>query len=313
MIPKMPPREGQLGFLYLPPYRIQGVSVAGEQTVIQVPEIDLVFDMGQCTRASLSAGTLALTHAHMDHVGGIPYWLSQRHFQKLGQGNVVCHPDLVEPLDRMIKGWIDLEQQRTPYRITPLAPGEDLPLKSNLVLRSFETDHPVPSLAYAVVEKRSKLKPEYSDLPQDEIKRLKVEGRDITKVIEIPTMAITGDTEPCETLLRDEFREAKIILTECTFFSPEHRERARIGKHIHVDDLAELLGHWNAEHVVITHVSRRTSLGFARDQIRALGGGRHCERVHFLMDHRANRRRYEQQLADASATRTKGGPGDAGS
>ena len=27
-----PPREGALGFLYLPPYRVQGTSVAGDET-----------------------------------------------------------------------------------------------------------------------------------------------------------------------------------------------------------------------------------------------------------------------------------------
>src|SRR4051812_46990205 len=34
VLPKPPPREGTLGFLYLPPYRVQGLSVAGEETCI---------------------------------------------------------------------------------------------------------------------------------------------------------------------------------------------------------------------------------------------------------------------------------------
>ena len=58
MIPKPPPKEGQLGFLYLPPYRIQGISVAGEQSVVHIPELDLVFDIGLCPRATLAAGTV---------------------------------------------------------------------------------------------------------------------------------------------------------------------------------------------------------------------------------------------------------------
>ena len=299
MIPKMPPREGQLGFLYLPPYRVQGVSVAGEQTVIQIPELDVVFDIGQCTRACLSSNILALTHAHMDHLGGIAYWLSQRHFQKLGVGRIVCHPDLVDPLDRMIRSWIDLEQQKTPYEITGLPPGEDLALKANLVLRSHETRHTAPSLAFTIVERRSKLKPEYTELPQDRIRDLKSTGTDITSIVEIPTIAITGDTEPCAAIESPEFTRARIVLTECTFFSPEHKERAKIGRHIHLDDIERLLDLWDAEHVVITHVSRRTSLGYARDRIDELAGGRHASRVHFLMDHRANRRRYEQQAERA--------------
>lgn len=301
MIPKMPPREGQLGFLYLPPYRIQGVSVAGEQTVIQVPELDVVFDMGQCTRASLSSTTVALTHAHMDHLGGLPYWLSQRHFQKLGPGRVICHPDLAGPLERMLKSWVDLEQQQTPFELIPLAPGEDFPLKANLVIRAFESLHTSPSLAYAVVERRSKLKPEYSELPQARIRELKAAGTDITTIVEIPTIAITGDTEPCPALESPEFKDALIVLTECTFFAPEHRERARIGRHIHLADLVELLELWKANHIVITHISRRTSLGFARDHINALVDGQQADRLHILMDHRANRKRYEKQCNEVSA------------
>ena len=35
MIPKMPPRVGQTGFLYVPPFRIQGISVAGKICLIR--------------------------------------------------------------------------------------------------------------------------------------------------------------------------------------------------------------------------------------------------------------------------------------
>ena len=34
MLPKPPPREGNLGFLYIPPYRVQGLSVAGEAMMV---------------------------------------------------------------------------------------------------------------------------------------------------------------------------------------------------------------------------------------------------------------------------------------
>ena len=55
MLPKPPPRETPPGFLYLPPYRVYGVSIAGESTCIQIPELDICFDMGECLRPSLAA------------------------------------------------------------------------------------------------------------------------------------------------------------------------------------------------------------------------------------------------------------------
>ena len=86
MIPRQAPREGQIGFLYLPPIRVQGISVAGEQTSVSVPEYDIVFDIGLCPRPVISSKILALSHTHMDHVAGLPYYFSQRFFQKLPTG-----------------------------------------------------------------------------------------------------------------------------------------------------------------------------------------------------------------------------------
>ena len=59
MLPKRPPRSGRDGFLYLPPYRVQGISVAGEQTAIHVPELDVAFDVGLCPKTVLTAPFVA--------------------------------------------------------------------------------------------------------------------------------------------------------------------------------------------------------------------------------------------------------------
>ncbi|MHC4245772.1 MAG: MBL fold metallo-hydrolase [Planctomycetota bacterium] len=294
MIPKQPPRDGQSGFLYLPPYRIHGISVAGEHTTITVPELGVTFDMGQCTRASLSSDLIALSHSHMDHVGAIPYWFSQRFFQKLEGGRVLCHPDGVEPLRRMLASWVDVERQKTPHEIVAIEPDSDVPIRQNIGLRAIETHHTCPSLGFSIIETRHKLKAEYRDLPQSELRRLKADGDELTTNTEIPLIAYTGDTDRGEFLERDEFAKAKIVVAECTFIDADHRSRARIGRHLHLEDIAELLSIWEAEHVVLVHLSRRTLLSEARERIATLGAD--ADRIHLLMDHRTNRRRYESQL-----------------
>ena len=295
MIPKPPPREGQLGFIYLPPYRIQGISVAGEQAVVHVPELDIVFDIGLSPRATLAAGTVCLSHAHMDHVAGLPYWFSQRSFQKLGTGRVLCHPKLVRPLQLMMESWIDLERQKTPHEIVGIEPDSHYALRPNLNVRAIEVSHSAPALGFSVIENRSKLKEEFQGLPQDRLRELKVSGTEISRISEIPLVAYTGDTEIGPFLYRDEFSKAKIVITECTFFEKEHRDRARVGRHIHVDDLLPLMEAWKAESVVIVHMSRRTNLQFARERLNEVLGS-HMDRVHILMDHRTNRQRLEQQV-----------------
>jgi ribonuclease Z len=296
MIPSAPPREGQVGFLYIPPWRIQGISVAGEETAVQVPELDVCFDIGLCPRVVLPTPTVALTHAHMDHLGGLPYWFSQRIFQKLGTGRCVCHPKIAGPLERMMQAWVELELQKTPHEIVSLEPEAEFRLKNNVWLRAIEVSHTSPALGYAVIERRSKLKPELAALPQDRLRELKSRGEEITHTIEIPLVAVTGDTEPGPFLFRDEFAQAKVVISECTFFDPEHRGRARIGKHLHAEDIVALLKVWQTQSVVLIHVSRRTTMGYARERMQQLAGA-DAERVLFLMDHRANRQRHERQVA----------------
>ncbi|MDP7008038.1 MAG: MBL fold metallo-hydrolase [Phycisphaerales bacterium] len=298
MLPRRPFSSGKLGFLYAPPYRVQGISVAGEQTVIHIPELDLAFDIGLCPRPALSANVVAITHGHMDHVAGLPYYFSQRHFQKMGTGTCVCHKDIAGAIQNMMAGWADLEHQHTPHKIVPLGPNEEYEIKPSITLRAIEADHGVPALSYAVVEHRKKLLEDLKELPQSTLRDLKASGKEITKTLEIPLVAFTGDTEMGDHLFRPEFAKSPLVLAECTFFEEDHRTRASIGKHLHIDDIAELLTIWSAENIVLVHLSRRTTIEQARAALEKKIHKSDLSRVHILMDHKTNRERFEKQAEE---------------
>lgn len=301
MIPSPPPREGTLGFLYIPPYRVQGLSVAGEATCIQVPELDICFDMGACPRAMLASRFVGVSHGHMDHIGGLAYFCSQRVFQGMGPGTIVCDARIAPAIRKMMSGYVELERQSTPYTLIPLEPEGTVELKNGIILRGFPLEHTVPTFGFAVIERRSKLKPELVGLPQEKLVELKDRGVEITRTLEIPLVAYTMDTAPGPALVREDVRRAQVIIAECTFFEPEHRERAKVGMHMHVDDIAEWLRVAECRALVLGHLSRRTNIGYARKRLGELLGPEQAQRVELLMDHRANRDRYERQADEARA------------
>jgi ribonuclease Z len=293
MLPKPPPREPSLGFVYVPPFRIQGLSVAGESTCVMAPELDICFDMGSCPRAVLPSRFAAISHGHMDHIGSLAYYCSQRRFQGMGDGTIVCDLRIAAEIQRMMEGYVDLERQRTPYQLIALEPEQAHEIKNNILLRGFHTEHTSPSMGYVVVEMRSKLREEYLGLPQEKLRELRARGVEITRTLEIPLLAYLGDTSPGGHLLRDDVRKAQIVVCECTFFEPDHKGRAKIGKHMHVDDIVEWLRVLECEALIITHVSRRTHLTYAREHLRKSLNDQQMRRVRLLMDHRTNRADYE--------------------
>ena len=59
---------------------IVGYSVAGEETVVAMPQLDVCFDIGKAPDQIIPVNNILLTHGHMDHASGIAYYLSHRKF-----------------------------------------------------------------------------------------------------------------------------------------------------------------------------------------------------------------------------------------
>ena len=146
-------------------------------------------------------------------------------------------------------------------------PDGHIEIKNNIHLRAFETIHTESSLGYTVVEHRSKLKPDLVGVPQEKLMALKNNGQAITQTHEIPLVCYTGDTMWGPHFDRPDVLNAKILITECTFLQADHRDRAAVGRHLHLDDILKLLERSNAEAIVLTHMSRRTNLLEIRQEV----------------------------------------------
>ena len=261
-----------------------GYSVGGEETVVQIPELNVCFDTGRCPQFALTSDLMLVSHGHMDHVAGIGYYVSQRHFQGMKPGTIFLPRAIERPVEQLLRAWQELERQQTPYTLVPMSPGQDYPVRKDFAVRAVATHHGGPSNGYVLVSVREKLKPEYTHLAGDQIAELRRGGVEIQYRLEVPLVAYLGDTSYGEVFDNESVMTAQILLCECTFFDSGHRGKAKAGKHLHVEEFAQVLEKSRNEHVVVLHVSRRTGIRRAKTALRKLVSPETMAKVHFLMD-----------------------------
>ncbi len=276
-------RPWQLSTIKTDTLTVGGYSVAGEESVLIVPELDVVFDIGKAPREALAFNHVLLTHGHMDHSAGLAYYFSQRQFQGMSGGVCLLPKPLVGPIRKLMSAWAEIEGHLSPHRLVGMEHGEDYEIRRNLLARAFATRHVGASLGYSIIEVRQKLKEEYLGLAGPEIVALKKKGVEIVNRLEVPLVTYMGDTARSNYSDLPHVRDSQVLLIECTFFTDEHVRRARAGKHIHVRDLPELLEGMNNDLIVLTHLTRRTNMAEARKILRKTLSKEVMEKVVFLM------------------------------
>lgn len=263
---------------------LQGFSLAGEETVITLPELNVAFDVGRAPRELVSIDHVCLSHGHMDHSAGLAYYFSQRAFQGLPPGCVLVHHRLVGAIGDLLQVYGRIEGHVSPGRIVGVDEDEDFTIRRDLVVRPFRVRHGGPSLGFSVIEVRKKLKPEYADLSGQQIVALKKKGETVEYRLEIPRVAYCGDSAVGGYLDLDHVSNAEVVIVECTFFEPDHVERARQGQHTHLDDLPELYERVKSPNVVISHLTRRTGIREAKRMLARVLKPADIQRTIILMD-----------------------------
>ena len=239
---------------------IIGYSIAGEETVVAIPQLDVCFDIGKAPDQIIPINNVLLTHGHMDHAAGLAYYLSQRNFCGISAGTILAPQNLLGPMRDIIDAWSKLDGSKIPAKLVGVKPGDEYQIKPNLLARAFPTKHTRGSVGFTVIEKRKQLKPEYSHLTGPQIVELKKQGIEIDYPLEFPIVTYLGDTQYVDFSQLQYIADSKILIAECTFYEGEHTSRAKAGRHMHVDELATLLGSLNNQHIVITHTTQRTAM-----------------------------------------------------
>lgn len=240
---------------------VAGISIAGLETCIDLPEWKLCFDLGRAQYFALARPLVLFTHPHMDHLGAIAWHCATRALRGMRPPTYVVGREYAPALARLFAAWRELDRSELPHTLVELGPGEEFDLGFQRVARAFRSQHRVPCQGYVISERRQKLRPEHRALAGAEIARRRAAGDDsLFELQETALLAFCGDTR-IEVLEREEvLRRVKVLVLECSFVDQRVSvAEARAMGHVHLDEIAERAELFGNEAVLLTHFSERYS------------------------------------------------------
>ena len=237
---------------------IEGYSRAAVQSYWRIPELKLGFDLGAHPWDFMGTSTWLISHCHLDHVAALPLYVSRRRLMKMEPPKIYLPAFAVDPIRKMLDSFVRLDRGQMKCDLVGVEPGQEIELSRELVLNVYATKHSVPSVGYIVSERRKKLKQQYLEMSGEQIRDLRELGTEVTLEHRFPLVGFTGDTSPEGLDNNPMFYDTKILITEMTFVSPDHRpEMIHKTGHMHLDDFVDRQDKFNNEVVIAGHFSTR--------------------------------------------------------
>ncbi len=205
---------------------------------MHLPHYRLMFDIGCGSHRLTDVPRLLLTHGHLDHSSGIPYYISQRNLRRLAPADIYVPPAIVTPLRKILDLWCEIEDYETKYNLHALEYERYYLLQGNAYFKAIPSFHRVPSNGYTIFERNQKLKLEFTQLSGQEIALLKKERDDLFYENYLPQITFSGDTKIEFVLEHEIVRKSRVLFLECTYIDEARTiEQTRYWGHIHLDEI----------------------------------------------------------------------------
>ena len=260
---------------------VVGIGRSADASAYFVPELGICFDAGLHVK-SLAPKTILLTHGHRDHTAALP---------AMARGAKLLVP---RPIASLVRRFLMAEAQLNygdssqtdeqtvaalgEFDIQPVDDCDSFLLPRHCYAGSptpigvqvLEAPHKsgVPAVSYGLYRAKSRLKPEYADLPKHELGALLRDDVDIKETYDEGILFFSGDTTI--DLLRRRFAEIvpkyRHIIHEVTFFgtpSVELDASARKKGHTHYAQLHPFI----AAYPDVTFICVHWSLRYSRDDV----------------------------------------------
>jgi ribonuclease Z len=237
---------------------IEGYSRAAVQTYWRIPELKVGFDLGAHPWSFMGTGTWFVSHGHLDHIAALPIYVARRRMMKMDAPTIYLPEVTIEPVKAILQQFTRLDRGRMPCNLIPIAAGDEIELSREHVVTVSATTHSVPSLGFVIWERRKKLKEEYAGFSGEQIRDVRLSGKEVTVEQRFPRVAYLGDSAPdgldkCPTMY-----EADVLIMEMTFVAPNHRkEKIHKFGHLHLDDFLDRRDRFKNELIIASHFSTR--------------------------------------------------------
>ena len=251
-------------------YTVRGISVGGVYTSLQVPELNVVLDAGVPLRSFATTDHIFLSHGHSDHASALGALLGIRGLVGKHSPAQVFLPAEIEPaVKEALAAQSRLHRSVIEIEAIPMLPGDTRKVYRDVWVRAFRTHHAGPSLGYQFFKRITKLKPEYQELPGEEIGRLRREGAGIFDEVERLEVAYATDTLSKVLETAPSILESRVLILECTYIDAKRTvEETQERLHTHLDEIISRADRFQNEALVLMHFSQLYGPEQVRDVIR---------------------------------------------
>lgn len=242
-----------------PRFSIEGKSRAGNETYFRVRELGVSLDIGRCPDLLISVPHIFVTHAHLDHALGIPFYAAQRRLRGLPAGTVYVPGETLEHYHALMRLHEKLEATPYPLNLVGMTPADRVTLRRDLEVVAHRSTHRIPTVGFEFVELRHKLLAAYEGLNGASLARMRQEGQEPTAPVRTSLLFYTGDTDRGVLEQGDAIFQSQVLMIECSFIATGDEPRGERYRHMHLTDLYEFADQFHNEMIVLTHFSLRDS------------------------------------------------------
>ena len=262
-------------------FTIRGRSRSGRATCIYIKELKLCFDMGVLhDKWSFNNDTVCISHGHGDHMNSLHIHSRIRRLQRMEKRSNYIMPNycmnnfnlLYRCVASLDKGMNKLHHFKYDGDHYSLISADCLSqkynkdkndenkcefyLRKNMRIETILLTHKIQNFGYILIEERSKLKEEYSNLSGKEIGDIRKRGINVTDKIDHLLLGYTGDTIIDSVINSDIMMNVDTLIIECTFLDNYvNIETARKRGHIHLDEIITNHKKFNNKQIILMHFS----------------------------------------------------------